>query len=90
MEIVMGLVGILSLMLIAVIFSSNRKAINFRTIGGAFLIQAAIPAFVIFTDSGASVLGSISNGVQAVIDSANAGIGFLFGGLVSGKMFEVF
>jgi len=90
MEIVMGLVGILSLMLIAVIFSSNRKAINFRTIGGAFLIQAAIPAFVIFTDSGASVLGSISGGVQAVIDSANAGIGFLFGGLVSGKMFEVF
>lgn len=90
MEIVMGLIGILSLMLIAIIFSSNRKAINFRTIGGAFLIQAAIPAFVIFTDSGASILGSISSGVQAVINSANAGIGFLFGGLVSGKMFEIF
>lgn len=90
MEIVMGLVGILSLMLIAVIFSSDRKAINFRTIGGAFVIQAAIPAFVIFTDSGASILGGISSGVQAVIDSANAGISFLFGGLVSGTMFEVF
>lgn len=90
MEIVMGLVGIISLMLIAVIFSSNRKAINFRTIGGAFAIQAAIPAFVIFTDSGASILGGISSGVQAVIDSANAGISFLFGGLVSGTMFEVF
>lgn len=90
MEIVMGLVGIIALMLIAVIFSSNRKAINFRTIGGAFVIQAAIPAFVIFTDSGASILGAISSGVQAVIDSANAGISFLFGGLVSGTMFEVF
>jgi concentrative nucleoside transporter, CNT family len=90
MQIVMGLVGIISLMLIAIIFSSNRKAINFRTIGGAFLIQAAIPAFVIFTDSGASILGSISSGVQAVINSANAGINFLFGGLVSDKMFEVF
>jgi concentrative nucleoside transporter, CNT family len=90
MQIVMGLVGILSLMLIAIVFSSNRRAINFRTIGGAFLIQAAIPAFVIFTDSGASILGSISGGVQAVINSANAGISFLFGGLVSDKMFEVF
>lgn len=90
MQIVMGLVGIMSLIIIAVIFSSNRKAINLRTVGGAFAIQAAIPAIVIFTDSGASVLGSISNGVQAVIDSANAGISFLFGGLVSGKMFEVF
>ena len=90
MHIVMGLVGILSLILIAVIFSSNRKAINLRTVFGAFAIQAAIAAFVIMTDSGASFLGSISAGVQAVIDSANAGIGFLFGGLVSGKMFEVF
>ncbi len=90
MQIVMGLVGILSLIMIAVIFSSNRKAINLRTVGGAFAIQVTIPAIVIFTESGASILGGISNGVQAVIDSANAGIGFLFGGLVSGKMFEVF
>ncbi len=86
----MGLVGIMSLIIIAVIFSSNRKAINLRTVGGAFLIQAIIPAIIIFTDSGAAVLGGISDGVQAVISSADAGIGFLFGGLVSGKMFEVF
>jgi concentrative nucleoside transporter, CNT family len=90
MQIIMGLVGVISLMLIAVLFSSNRKAINLRTIGGAFLIQAAIPAFVIFTDSGASILGGISSGVQSVINSANAGISFLFGGLASDKMFEVF
>ena len=90
MQVVMGLVGILSLITIAVLFSSNRKAINLRTVGGAFAIQALIPAIVIFTDSGASILGSVSTGVQTVINSANAGISFLFGGLVSGKMFEVF
>ncbi|PKF62308.1 NupC/NupG family nucleoside CNT transporter [Psychromonas sp. psych-6C06] len=90
MHIVMGLVGIISLLLIAIIFSSNRKAINLRTVGGAFAIQTAIAAFVILTPFGASILGSISGGVQIVIDSANEGINFLFGGLVSGKMFEVF
>ena len=90
MHIVMGLVGIASLILIAVLFSSNRKAINLRTVGGAFALQAAIAAFVILTSSGAGILQTISNGVQAVIDSANAGIAFLFGGLVSDKMFEVF
>jgi len=90
MQIVMGLVGIISLILIAVIFSSNRKAINLRTVGGAFAIQAAIAGFVMLTPFGASILGSITSGVQVVIDSANAGINFLFGGLVSGKMFEVF
>lgn len=90
MHIVMGFVGIASLILIAVIFSSNRKAINLRTVGGAFIIQAMIPAFVIFTSSGATVLETITNGVQAVIDSANMGIAFLFGGLASDKMFELF
>jgi CNT family concentrative nucleoside transporter len=90
MQIIMGLVGIISLIIIAVLFSSNRKAINLRTVGGAFALQAIIPAIVIFTDSGASVLGSISSAVQTVINSANAGISFLFGGLVSNQMFEVF
>jgi len=90
MHIVMGLVGIATLMLIAVIFSSNRRAINPRTVFGALLLQAAIPAFVIFTASGADVLGGVATGVQAVIDSANDGISFLFGPLVSDKMFELF
>jgi len=86
----MGLVGIAVLLLIAVLFSSNRKAINLRTIGGALLLQALIPAIVLMTSWGASALKGISNGVQSVIDSANVGISFLFGPLVSDKMFEVF
>ncbi len=90
MQIIMALVGVAALILIAVIFSSDRKAIKLRTVGGAFALQAAIGAFVILTSSGAGILQTISNGVQAVIDSANAGIAFLFGGLVSDKMFEVF
>ena len=90
MQIVMGLVGVVSLVLIAILFSNNRKAINFRTVGGAFAIQAAIAAFVILTPFGATALKTLSSAVQAVIDSANDGIAFLFGGLVSGKMFEVF
>ncbi len=90
MGILMGFVGILVLLAIAVLFSKNRKAINFRTIGGAFALQAIVPAFVLLTESGASILKSISAGVQTVIDSANAGISFLFGPLVSDKMFEVF
>jgi CNT family concentrative nucleoside transporter len=90
MHILMGLVGMAVLLLIAVLFSSNRKAINLRTIGGALLLQSLIPAIVLLTPWGASALKSISNGVQAVIDSANAGIEFLFGPLVSDKMFELF
>ncbi len=90
MEESMGVVGVIVLLAIAVLFSSNRRAISLRTIGGAMLLQASVPAFVLLTDSGAAVLKSISAGVQTVIDSANAGISFLFGPLVSEKMFEVF
>ncbi len=90
MQSLMGLVGVVSLILVAVIFSSNRKAINLRTVGGAFLLQAAIPAFVIFTQSGATVLKNISAAVQVVIDSANVGISFVFGGQAGDKMFELF
>ena len=90
MQIVMSLVGVCSLIIIAILFSSNRKAINLRTVGGAFFLQALIPAFVIFTSSGSAALQSVSAGVQGIINSANAGVSFLFGGLVSNKMFEVF
>lgn len=90
MSVLMSVVGVIVLISIAVLFSSNKKAINPRIILGALFIQAAIPAFVLLTDVGAVVLGGMSKGVQVVLDSSNAGINFVFGGLVSNKMFEVF
>lgn len=83
MQILMGFLGIAGLALIAIIFSSNRKAINLRTVIGAFILQAAIGAFVMLTSIGATVLGSVSTGVSSVISSADAGIAFLFGNLVN-------
>ena len=40
MDIVMSLVGVVTLLLIGFALSNNRKAINVRTVGGALLIQA--------------------------------------------------
>ena len=51
MNVVMGIVGMATLISIAVVFSSNRRAINIRTVTGAFLIQLGIGAFVLFTPS---------------------------------------
>lgn len=90
LNILVTLLGITLLLLTAVACSSNRRAINLRTVGGAFLLQASIPALVIFTRSGADVLRGIAGVVQVVIDSAEAGISFLFGPLASERMFEVF
>ncbi|EOV9673703.1 NupC/NupG family nucleoside CNT transporter [Cronobacter turicensis] len=90
MQILMGLVGMLALLLIAVALSSNRKAINLRTVVGAWLIQIAIGALVLYVPAGRKVLLAMSEGVANVIAYGNSGISFLFGGLVSDKMFEVF
>ncbi|WP_353981350.1 NupC/NupG family nucleoside CNT transporter [Salinicola endophyticus] len=81
MTLIMGLVGVVVLLLIALAFSSNRRAIRLRTVAGAFLIQAGIGAFVLYVPVGKSVLGAISGAVSQVISYANDGIGFLFGNL---------
>ena len=84
-EVLVGVGGVFVLLFVAWLFSSNRKAINPRTVFGALALQAAIPALIIWTDSGAATLQAISDGVQAVIDSAQTGIGFVFGPLADVK-----
>lgn len=86
----MGVVGIITLLIIALGLSENRRAINLRTVVGAFAIQAGFGAFVLYLPFGQDLLASLSAGVQSVIDSGEHGMSFLFGGLVSDTMFDVF
>lgn len=83
-----GVIGIALLLGVAYFLSSNRKAINFRTVGFAFLLQLILGAFVLYVPFGKDVLESVTNGVQSVIDSAKAGINFIFGGLGTDAMFS--
>ncbi|MFI8749573.1 NupC/NupG family nucleoside CNT transporter [Vreelandella lionensis] len=81
MTLIMSLVGMVTLVAIALIFSYDRKSIRLRTVLGAFAIQAGIGAFVLYVPFGQAVLQAISAGVSQVLVFANDGIGFLFGGL---------
>ncbi|WP_081195495.1 NupC/NupG family nucleoside CNT transporter [Halomonas sp. BC1] len=81
MTLIMSLVGMVTLVAIALVFSYDRKAIRLRTVLGAFAIQAGIGAFVLYVPFGQAVLQAISAGVSQVLVYANDGIGFLFGGL---------
>ena len=76
-----SLVGIVALLAIAVLLSDNRRAINIRTIIGAFLIQVVIAALILYVPIGKDIFGSIANSVQHVIDYTGYGIRFLFGDL---------
>ncbi|KGQ46589.1 NupC/NupG family nucleoside CNT transporter [Gallibacterium anatis] len=86
----MSIIGIVVLLAIAFLLSNNRRAISLRTVGGAFLIQIGIGALVLYSELGRQALLGAAEAVNKVIAYGNEGISFLFGGLVSDKMFELF
>lgn len=90
MDILIGIIGIFVLLAIGVLFSNNRRAINFRTVGGALFIQIIIGALILYVPTGRDILLAISNAIGNVIAYGNEGIQFLFGGLATDKVFEVF
>ncbi len=89
-DLVRSLIGVAILVLIGFVLSYNRRAISWRTVLAALAVQVAIGAFVLFVPIGKVILGSIAGGVTHVIEFGNKGTEFLFGGLVSAKMFELF
>ena len=76
-----GIVGVIVILGIAVLFSSNRKKINLRVVGAAFALQAAIAAFVLYFETGRAAIRGLSTGVLAVIGYSKAGIDMVFGPL---------
>ncbi len=85
-----SLLGIVVLLAIAIALSNNRRAINLRTVGGAFILQFFIGAFILYVPAGQEALAAVSAGVANVLEYGNSGIQFIFGGLVSEKMFDIF
>ncbi len=81
-----GIFGIIAILGIAVLFSSNRKAINLRVVGAAFALQAALATFVLRFDAGQTVIDTLSTGVLAIIDYSRAGINMVFGILASKEL----
>ena len=76
-----GLAGIVVILGIAVLFSSNRRAINLRIVAAAFGLQVAIAAFVLYSDAGRATIDTLSTGVLKVIGYSKAGIDMVFGPL---------
>jgi CNT family concentrative nucleoside transporter len=81
-----GLAGIVVILGIAVLFSSNRKAINLRIVGAAFGLQVAIAAFVLYFDAGRATIDTLSAGVLNVIGYSKAGIDMVFGPLADSNV----
>ena len=90
MDLLRSLFGIGILLLIAFVFSNNRKKISLRTVGAALLLQVILGAVMLYIPAGKWLVNSIAAGVNKVISYSDAGSSFIFGGLVGPKMNVLF
>ena len=71
-----GAAGIAVILLIAVVLSSNRRAIRLRVVLAAFALQAGIAVLVLTVPAGVAALQFLSGGVANLLGYANAGTSF--------------
>jgi CNT family concentrative nucleoside transporter len=86
----MSLAGIVVILAIAVLLSSNRRAIRFRVVGAAFALQAGIAFLVLYTSWGRAAIQGMANGVANLLGYANRGTEFLFGPSASNPLANTF
>ncbi|MEL7798167.1 NupC/NupG family nucleoside CNT transporter [Idiomarina sp. ST20R2A10] len=85
-----SILGVAVIFIVAYLVSTNRKAIRWRTVIGAFGIQVVLAGFVLYVPIGRELLFGFAQGVSAVIGYTQAGINFLFGSLASEEFGFVF
>jgi len=90
MGIIRSILGIIILLAIAYLLSNNRQKISKRVVIGAFLIQLGFAFLTLYTAVGKQILLYLSNMVTNILAYTKEGTKFVFGGLSTDKMFELF
>lgn len=75
---------------IAILLSSNRRAIRPRVVLAAFALQAGLAALVLYVPWGNRALQAAAGAVTNLLGYANEGTKFLFGALVSDPLGQNF
>lgn len=85
MNILWGIGGVIGVLAIAFLLSSNRKAINWRTILIALALQMTFSFIVLRWDLGKAGLKVAADGVQGLINFSYEGIRFVLWGFSQRK-----
>lgn len=89
MEKILAILGIILIIGGAYLFSQNKKDINWKSVGCAFLGQLILAVILIKTPAW-KLVEVLSDGVTWIIGRASEGINFVFGGLVPDGGFVFF
>ena len=86
----LGIAGIIAILALAWVVSTNRKAIRLRVVGAAFALQAFIAWLVLWTSWGRAAIQGLSQGVANLLGYATKGTEFLFGPSESNPLAHTF
>ncbi|MGL4313333.1 MAG: NupC/NupG family nucleoside CNT transporter [Sphingomonas sp.] len=82
-RLLIGLAGIAVILGVAVLFSSNRRAIRLRVVAAAFALQAGTATLVLYVPAGRAAIQGLASGVSALLGYAGAGTQLILGPLAS-------
>ena len=87
MRLVLSLLGIAVVLGLLWLLSWNRKAINWKIVLKAVIVQFVLAIIIIKIPLGQKVVSVLSDGVTAVVGCGRDGLSFVFGDLAdSSKM----
>ena len=81
-SLIRGIIGMLALLIIAFLFSSNRKAINWKTVGMGIAAQLTLAIGVLKITVVQKVFEFVGNIFVLILDFTAAGSEFLLGGMM--------
>ena len=81
-----GLLGIIVLVLISVVFSTDRKNINWNVVWKGLLFQILLALGVLYVPFIEATFDAVGRGFVLILEFTNAGTDFLFHSFVTGKI----
>lgn len=88
MERFFGIFGIIAILALAYAMSNNKKAINWRTIISGLVLQVMTAVFVLKTAVGQKMFFAMGEFITKILEFADKGGHFVFGGLVNKPMLD--
>ncbi len=82
-----GLLGVISLLFLAFIFSANRKAIPWKTVGFGLLLQLFLALCILKISWVQRIFNAIGKVFVSILDFTAAGSTFLFGDLMNAESY---
>jgi nucleoside transport protein len=83
MHYLISIVGLIIVFLLALLVSSDRKKIKLKPLIIMIVIQIALAALLLNTKFGLIVVKAVSNVFGKLLEYANEGVGFVFGGIAN-------